>query len=215
MRGGVLSDSYIEEFCKDFRPMPMEKVPQLLKIEHPENPYSGIKPIYNQTIVRPESINTMVANIHRANQKAGDITSNHGEMLASVVADVKSEAVVVKGEVVGPKEVESFIEEEVAREFYETPERRIPAFSSGRGGSRKGSGRMTVGEKVLKEQIQSGLAYKEEISKRDIREAIQSSGGDYDEAISRVIQQKKDEAVGKVLGSIMKKVEKEIEKKEK
>lgn len=212
MRSGVLSDSYIEEFCKEFRPVPLDKV-KILKIDHPQNPYSGIKPIYNQTITRPESINTMVANIHRANRKAGDLTSTHEVLLDGVVEDVKSEAVMVKGEVIGEREVESYIEEQVSSFVYETPERRIPAFSSGRGGAREGSGRMTVGESQLKQQIEGGLAFKEKIQKKDIQEALRYSGGDFDEAISRVISDKKQEAVGKVLEGIMKKVEKQIEAK--
>jgi hypothetical protein len=152
----------------------------------------------------------MVANIHRANRKAGDLSSNHEELLEGVVEEVKSEAVIVKGEVIGEREVESYIEEEVARFVYETPERRIPAFSSGRGGAREGSGRMTVGESALKEQIEGGLAFKEQIKKQDIREALRASGNDFDEAISRVITQKKEEAVGGVLDVIMKRVEKQI-----
>jgi hypothetical protein len=181
MRRGVLSDSYIEEFCKEFRPVPLKDT-MILKIEHPQNEYSGIKPIYNQTVVRPSTINTMVANVHRANHKAGDITSDHEELLTGVVE-----------EVIGEREV---IEEEV----YESP--------AGRGGARKGSGRMTVGESALKEQIERGLEFKEKIQKRDIQEAIIYSGGDLNEAISRVITDKKQEAVGKVLEGIIKKVEK-------
>lgn len=212
MRGGVLSDSYIEEFCKEFRPVPLDKVPTILKIEQPQNPYSGIKPIYNQTVVRPATINTMVANIHRANHKAGDITSDHEELLTGVVGDIKTEAVVVKGEVIGERAVESYIEEEVSRFVYETPERiRIPE----QGGAREGSGRMTVGDTALKEQIEGGLAFKEKIQKKDIKEALRYSGGDFNKAISRVITDKKEEAVGKVLEGIMKKVEKQIERKEK
>lgn len=211
MRGGVLSDSYIEEFCKEFRPVPMKDT-QILKIEHPVNLYSGIKPIYNQTVVRPATINTMVANIHRANYKAGDITSNHEELLEGVLKEVKSEAVMVKGEVVGEQAVESYIEEEVSRFVYETPERRI---SSGRGGAREGSGRMTVDESAMKQQIEGGLAFKEKIQKKDIQQAIRYSGGDFNEAISRVITDKKEDAVGKVLEGIMKRVEAQIERKEK
>ena len=210
MRGGVLSDSYIEEFCKEFRPVPMKDV-KILKIEQPVNLYSGIKPIYNQTVVRPATINTMVANIHRANHKAGDITSNHEELLEGVLEEVKSEAVMVKGEVIGEQAVESYIEEEVSRFVYETPERSRPE----RGGAREGSGRMTVGESALKEQIEGGLAFKEKIQKKDIQEAIRYSGGDFNEAISRVITDKKEEAVGKVMAGIMKKVEAQIERKEK
>tara|TARA_R110000803_G_scaffold140013_2_gene206612 strand:+ start:2131 stop:2769 length:639 start_codon:yes stop_codon:yes gene_type:complete len=210
MRGGVLSDSYIEEFCKEFRPVPLKDI-KILKIEHPLNPYSGIKPIYNQSVAVPATINTMVANIHRANHKAGDLTSDHEELLEGVLEEVKSEAVFVKGEVVGERAVESYIEERVSRFVYETPERSRPA----RGGAREGSGRMTGGESALKEQIEGGLAFKEKIKKKDIQEAIRYSGGDFNEAISRVITDKKEEAVGNVLEAIMRRVEKQIETKEK
>ena len=165
MRSGVLSDSYIEEFCKDFRPIPMDKAPKILKIEHPQNPYSGIKPIYNQTVVRPATINTMVANVHRTNQKAGDLTSDHEELLTAVVQEVKTEAVIVKGKVIGEAEVESEIEAEVLKEsesYFSTPmKERVPAFGTGRGGAREGSGRMTSGMTAMKEQIEGGLAFKE------------------------------------------------------
>ena len=185
MRSGVLSDSYIEEFCKEFRPFPLKDT-MILKIEHPQNEYSGIKPIYNQTVVRPSTINNMVANVHRANQKAGDVTSDHEEILTGVVEEVISER-----EVPSPSGV---VEE-------------VPS-PAGRGGAREGSGRMTGGESALKQQIERGLEFKEKIQKKDIQEAIRYSGGDVNEAISRVITDKKEKAVARVLDSIIKKVEK-------
>tara|TARA_R110000803_G_scaffold129070_2_gene196405 strand:+ start:98 stop:706 length:609 start_codon:yes stop_codon:yes gene_type:complete len=198
MRGGVLSDSYIDEICREFKPVPMGKAQEILKIEHPVNPYSGIKPIYNQSVAVPASVSTMVSNIHRANMKAGDVTSDYEELLTGVVGDIKT----VKNE------IDRYIDEEEARlPRPRDRERTRPA----RGGARQGSGRMNVGESALKEQIEGGLAFKEKIQKKDIQEAIRYSGGDFNEAISRVVSNKKQEAVGKVLEGIMKNVEAQIE----
>ena len=209
MRGGVLSDSYIDENCREFKPVPMDKAQEILKIEHPVNPYSGIKPIYNQYVAAPASVSTMVANIHRANMKAGDVTSDYEELLTGVVGDISDYEELLTGVETVKNEIDRYIDEEVPRP--RDRERTRPA----RGGARQGSGRMNVGESALKEQIEGGLAFKEKIQKKDIQEAIRYSGGDFNEAISRVVSNKKQEAVGKVLEGIMKKVEAQIEARDK
>jgi uncharacterized protein YjbK len=189
MRDGVLSDSYIEEFCKEFRPVPLDKV-KILKIDHPQNLYSGIKPIYNQTIVRPATINTMVANIHRANSKAGDITSSHEELLEEVVQEVKSE---------------------------ESPVAQVPVFSSpsgGRGGKRKGSGRMTNEEKMVKTIAKYELEFEEDnIPKTMVKKALRE-GGQLG-AVKALKSSIRQESAKDVIERILKKVEKQIDDKEK
>lgn len=240
MRSGVLSDSYIEEFCKDFRPFPLDKAPEFLKIEHPQNPYSGIKPIYNQTVVRPETINAMVANVHRANQKAGDLTSDHEELLNKVSVDISQENEV--SEAIATRIINEAFEEalgELAGQDVDLPEAflpqapppspvslprtppssptplTIPPAPPIRGGAREGSGRMTSTESGLKLGVEATLPFKEKITKKQVKEAILYSGGDIVEATGRLSANVKEESAKKVLEGIMKRVEKEIERKEK
>lgn len=198
MRGGVLGDSYLQEFCKEFRPFPIDRAPEVLKIDHPQSPYSGIKPIYNQTVVRPASINTMVANIHRANHKAGDVLSDHEELLAGVVEEVKPEAELAAQDVELP-------------EAFRTPERLIPAFSSGRGGAREGSGRMSAEESSIRHMVEFGLPFREKITKKQVREAMAEGG----EVVERLTARVTEESARKAVEGIMKRVERQIERKEK
>ena len=194
MRGGVLSDSYTEEFCKEFRPVPLDKV-KILKIEHPQNLYSGIKPIYNQTIVRPATINTMVANIHRTNLKAGDLSSDHGKLLEEVVQEVKSE------------------EEPLS------PVAQVPVFSSprgGLGGKRKGSGRMTKQEQMVKNIAKYELEFEEAIPKRMVKEALREAGeGGRLSAVDALKSSIRQESAENIMKVIMGKVEKQIVANEK
>lgn len=198
MRSGVLSDSYLEEFCKEFRPVPLAKV-GLLKIDHPQNPYSGIKPIYNQTIVRPESINTMVANIHRTTP-----TVSHDVLLENSVQDVidpiTSEVFERTGEVITGETVDDLLAEVVGEVLSESPRR---------GGARAGAGRMPAEFRGIKEMAQLDLQFKEKISKKDVAEAMRYAGGERNEAISRIVSDKKQQAVKDVIDVILKKVEKQ------
>ena len=246
MRKGVLSDNYLLEHCKEFRPLPMDKAVKLLKIDLPINKYPGIKPIYHQIVARPETISTMVANVHRANQKAGDVTSNYEEILGKVVGDLSSddefdpdvvEALLSLSSVdvediqfnrnvdlanvdvdfdVIDAMLESAVESAVeSAEDFATPEKLIPASSSGRGGKREGGGRMTVGQSYMKKEIEDKLQMKESIKKKDISEAVRYSRGNLDDAIERVVTTKKEENVNNIMEGILKRVQTQVEANEK
>lgn len=200
MRTGVLSDEYILEHCKEFRPFPLDKAPKLLKVNLPLNPLSGIKPIYNQTVVRPATIHNMVSSIDMISQKVGDQDAVYSRVMPKVISDFTAPPPVA-----------------VPATPPATPPASPPVSPrTGRGGARAGSGRMDRQEQMVKDIAKIELEFKEGIPKRMVREALREAGEGGALAAKDILKGAiRQESAENIMKVIMAKVEKQIERKEK